>query len=234
MSREQRLARRAVAWSLVMLLAATAGHAQQQIDPPSDDYDELFDRYVSAARATNMPAHAVRPGWMAGLSGDFRARHVNDLVTIQVVESMVAVGSADSNLTKKSTGVGSLTKFFGLDSKLPSWIDPTGLVDTASDTSFKGGGVTNRKGVLSAVVTARVAEVLPSGDLVLEGVREIDINGDRQIVVLTGIVRPSDIGPTNVVLSPAVGQLRIRYFGRGLIKDNLKPGWLVRILNKIF
>jgi flagellar basal body L-ring protein FlgH len=37
-----------------------------------------------------------------------------------------------------------------------------------------------------------------------------------------------------VVLSPAIGQLRIRYFGRGLIKDNLKPGWLIRVLNKIF
>ena len=83
-------------------------------------------------------------------------------------------------------------------------------------------------------MTARVAEVLPNGDLVLEGVREIDINGDRQLVVLTGVARPDDIAPTNMVLSTQVGQLRIRYFGRGLIKDNLKPGWLIRVLNKIF
>jgi flagellar L-ring protein precursor FlgH len=83
-------------------------------------------------------------------------------------------------------------------------------------------------------MTARVVEVLPNGDLVLEGAREIDINGDRQIVVLTGVVRPTDINKNNVVLSTQVGQLSIRYFGRGLIKDNLKPGWLVRVLNKIF
>ena len=76
--------------------------------------------------------------------------------------------------------------------------------------------------------------MLPNGDLVVEGVREIDINGDRQIVVLTGVVRTADIAPGNVVLSTAIGQLRIRYFGRGLIKDNLKPGWLIRVLNKIF
>lgn len=233
MSRDRTFRRIATIWLMAAVVGA-ATVAAQEIATPSDDYDELFARYVQAARANETPPHAVRPDWMAGLAGDFRARHVNDLVTIQVVESIVAVGSADSNLTKSSTGVGSLTKFFGLETKLPSWIDPTALVDTASDSSFKGGGVTNRKGVLSAVVTARVAEVLPSGDLVLEGVREIDINGDRQIVVLTGIVRPHDIGPTNVVLSPAVGQLRIRYFGRGLIRDNLKPGWLVRILNKIF
>ena len=84
------------------------------------------------------------------------------------------------------------------------------------------------------MITARVVEVLPNGDLVLEGIREVDINGDRQIIVLTGIVRAADIGPGNVVPSTAVGQMRIRYFGRGLIKDNLKPGWLVRMLNKVF
>ena len=79
-----------------------------------------------------------------------------------------------------------------------------------------------------------MVEVLPNGDLVLEGAREVDINGDRQIIVLTGVVRTADIDRRNVVLSPSVGQLRIRYFGRGLIRDNLKPGWLLRVINKIF
>ena len=64
--------------------------------------------------------------------------------------------------------------------------------------------------------------------------REIEINGDRQIVILTGVARVADIAPGNVVLSTALGQLQIRYFGRGLIKDSLSPGWLIRTLNKIF
>ena len=108
------------------------------------------------------------------------------------------------------------------------------LAALSASTAFKGGGNTSRSGSLSADLTARVADVLPNGDLVIEGVREIEINGDRQIVVLTGVVRQADIGPGNVVASPAIGQMRIRYFGRGLIKDNLQPGWLVRALNKIF
>ena len=83
-------------------------------------------------------------------------------------------------------------------------------------------------------MSARVVEVLPNGDLALEGVREVDINGDIQILVLTGVVRTADIGPGNVVPSTAIGQMRVRYFGRGLMKDNLKPGWIVRVLNKIF
>ena len=123
---------------------------------------------------------------------------------------------------------------FGAEKKFPSAIDPTNLVGLKTDTTFKGSGTTNRSGDLTANVTARVAEVLPNGDLVVEGVRAIEINGDRQLVVLSGVVRVADIAPSNMVLSTSIGQLRIRYFGNGLMKDNLKPGWLVRVLNKIF
>jgi len=127
-----------------------------------------------------------------------------------------------------------VSSLFGVESKFPGFLDPSSLASLGASTTFKGSGSTARSGSLSAVLTARVAEVLPNGDLAVEGVRELDINGDRQIIVLTGIVRTADIGPGNVVPSTAIGQMRIRYFGRGLIKDNLNPGWLVRVLNKIF
>ena len=198
----------------------------------NDSYDELFERYLQAARA----AKSTEPNisWMTSLSTDVRARSVNDLVTIRVVESIAAAGTADSQLDKSSNGSASVSKLFGLETKAPGWLDPTSLVGASADTKFKGGGATSRSGELTAIVTSRVVEVLPNGDLVLEGAREIDINGDRQIVVLTGVLRPADVMPGNVALSTSVGQLRIRYFGKGLIKDNLRPGWLIRFVNKIF
>jgi flagellar L-ring protein precursor FlgH len=171
---------------------------------------------------------------MSGLYPDLRARRVNDLVTVRVVESISAIGAADSSLDKNSSGTASLTNLFGLESKYPGWLDPTSLANLASNTNFSGGGSTTRTGELTATISARVVEVLPNGDLALEGVREVDINGDIQILVLTGVVRTADIGPGNVIPSTAIGQMRVRYFGRGLIRDNLKPGWVVRILNKIF
>ena len=201
--------------------------------PPSDNYDAMLAAYLKEARA-QLTAPAPASLWMAGLLGDLRARTVNDLVTVQVVETITAQGSADSSLDKNSKGSASVTNLFGLESKYPGWLDPTSLAALGANTSFKGGGNTSRSGSLSAVMTTRVADVLPNGNLVLEGVREIEINGDRQIVVLTGVVRPADIGPGNVVTSTAIGQMRIRYFGRGLIKDNLQPGLLIRMLNKIF
>ena len=219
-----------------LLAAVASAHAfaqAQQPTPKTDSYEVLYPRYLKAARAISAD-NSSSFRWMAGLSSDFRARDVNDLVTIRVVESVVASGSADTSLDKANTANASMTNFFGLENKLPDWIDPTNLLNTSNATDFKGGGVTSRSGSLTAIVTARVVEVLPNGDLVLEGAREVDINGDRQVIVLTGVVRTADIMPDNSVLSPRVGQMRIRYFGQGLIKDNLKPGWLVRILNKIF
>lgn len=222
--------------ALTMSTAAGQGNKAGQPGPStSDSYEVLFARYLETARALQTPASATPSfAWMTGLGLDPRARKVNDLLTIRVVESVVATGSADSSLTKSSKGSASATKIAGLETKLPSIVDPAALFGAASETAFKGGGSTTRTGTLNATITARVVEVLPNGDLVLEGAREVDINGDRQIIVLTGVVRTADIDRSNVVLSPSIGQLRIRYFGRGLIRDNLKPGWLIRIINKIF
>ncbi len=113
-------------------------------------------------------------------------------------------------------------------------VDPTNLASVSADSAFKGSGTTTRTSMLTATMTTRVSEVLPNGDLVLEGVRELDLNGERQVVVLSGIVRAQDVRRNNQVLSTQVAQLRIQYYGRGLMKDNLKPGWLVRVMNKIF
>lgn len=200
-----------------------------------EDYDELFRRFMESVRHTPATTDsALGVSWMTDLALDLKARRVNDIVTVRVVENVSGAGAADSALAKSGAGLAALPGFFGLEGYVPSAIDPTRLVDSMSDTDFEGGGATNRTGALSAILTARVAAVLPTGDLLLEGVREVEINGDRQMLLLTGIVRPEDIGPNNVVLSPVIGQLRIRYFGEGLLKDTLKPGWITRMLNKIF
>jgi flagellar L-ring protein precursor FlgH len=219
-------------WPATLMALALAANAHVAAQQQTADYDRTFEQYLAAARTP--PSTPAASPWMTSLFADHRARNVNDLVTVQVIERVVASGSADSVLDKDSSASASVGGVFGLDPKFADWFDPTALARWSASTEFQGGGATSRSGTLTAVMTARVTEVMPNGDLVLEGVREIDINGDRQIIVLTGVVRTADIGPGNVVPSTAVGQMRIRYFGRGLIKDNLSPGWLVRLFNKIF
>ena len=225
----------ALSLALVQMSVSAAMAQEPQIASDTNSYDELFAKYLADARASAAPSAAGDDwGWMNGLALDTRARRVNDVLTIRVIESIAGAGSADSATSKDGSAGLSVSSLFGLESKLPSFIDPTSLVARAGNTDFQGRGTTTRAGELTALMSARVVDVLPNGDLVVEGIREIDINGDRQILALTGVVRVADISPDNVVLSPSIGQLRIRYFGEGLIRDNLKPGWIIRILNKIF
>ena len=222
----------------VAALAALPGsvHAaeKKKAQKPADNYDELFTHYLELARRQPATVAPDPSSWMNSLMSDARARHVNDLLTVRIVESITASGTADSSLNKSGSGAAGVPSLFGVEKILPGAIDPTKLTSFKHETTFKGGGSTTRAGELTAVITARVAEVLPNGDLVVEGIREIEINGDRQVIVLTGVARAVDIGADNSLPSTSLGQFRVRYFGRGLMKDSLSPGWLIRALNKIF
>jgi flagellar L-ring protein precursor FlgH len=219
----------AVLFAQAAVTAAKKGEAAPVQTP--DSQDKALARYLEAARA--LPP-ADPNAWMQGLSLDLRARRVNDIVTVRVEENIAASGSSDAAIGKTtSTGAG-ISTLLGLQNKIPAGVGLGDLASTSSATDFKGSGSTNRASVLTATLSARVAQVLPNGDLLVEGVREIEINGDRQVVVLTGVARVVDIGAGNVVSSSNLGQLSIRYFGRGLTKNSMSPGWLVRILNKVF
>ena len=229
-------------WMLTMSAAVwcvQAGVAIAQKGPnPKDAYDAAVARHLETARALarGSVAQADEPSldWITGLTSDRRASRVNDLLTVRVIENIEASGTADAKLDKNSSASAGVPTLFGLETKLPSAINPGNLASASAESEFKGSGTTTRTSMLTATMTARVAEVLPNGDLLLESVRELDLNGERQIVVLTGIVRPQDVRRNNQVLSTQIAQLRIQYYGRGLMKDNLKPGWLVRVMNKIF
>jgi flagellar L-ring protein precursor FlgH len=223
-----------VACALPVAAQKSAKSAKPANPVASDNYDELFAKYLDAARRQPMTVAPDPASWMNSLMSDMRARHVNDLLTVRVVESISASGTADSSLDKASSAAIAVPNLFGVEKKVPSAIEMANLAAAKTATGFKGAGTTNRASDLTAMITARVAEVLPNGDLVIEGVREIEINGDHQVVVLSGVVRAADIQPDNSVRSSSLGQLRVRYFGRGLMKDSLSPGWLIRALNKVF
>ena len=215
-------------------VGAEHGDRPREVTEAEQHVAELIRQHLQATTPVSAVRRGPAIGWASGLWTDHRAREINELITVRVVENVVGTGSADSSLNKSGSLAAALPNFFGLESYLPAALDPMNLVRGSSGSDFTGGGTTTRAGTLQAVVTARVADVLPNGTLVLQGIREVEVNGDRQVMVLTGLVRPQDVGPNNVVLSPSIGQFRIRYFGTGLIKDTLKPGWLTRILNKIF
>ena len=107
------------------------------------------------------------------------------------------------------------------------------MLSGTSNSSFSGEGSTTRATTLTTTITARVVEVFPNGNLLVEGAREIRLNNETQTVYITGVVRPEDISRSNKVPSAAVAQMEVRLQGRGSVSQPIKPGWLYRILTTV-
>ncbi|MFW6255147.1 MAG: flagellar basal body L-ring protein FlgH, partial [Chitinivibrionales bacterium] len=90
------------------------------------------------------------------------------------------------------------------------------------------------EGNLAARVSARVTQVLDNGNLMIEGSKVVEINNEKEIIKVSGVVRPEDIGSNNIVYSYNVADAQINYSGKGTVHEGSRPGLLSRFLNWIF
>jgi len=161
---------------------------------------------------------------------DLKARNVGDIVTINIVESAKASKNASTKTSRNSEFGASWS---GVLSKLSgNWF---GDEHKASfDNEFEGKGETTRSSQLNAYITAQVIQVLPNGNLVIQGSREVRVNNENQYINIQGIVRPEDISANNIVLSTFIAEAKIELTGQGVIADKQRAGWFTRILDWIW
>lgn len=176
----------------------------------------------------------------ATLVADFRARHVGDVVTIILQENMKGAKDVKTSTSKQSDFNLGLSGIFGFDFKKrmePRYpketIDPSKALGGTVKDSFDGSGKTSRDASLTGTVSARVVNVLPGGNLLIRGTRALKINNETQYLTITGVVRPTDIGPSNTVSSTKIAEARIEYTGAGVLAEKQRPGWLSRVLGII-
>jgi flagellar L-ring protein precursor FlgH len=168
------------------------------------------------------------------------ARRVGDLLTIRLTEK--TTGQKNSTLTtqKKNDVSASVPTLFGMTpNALFDITDPavTGQIfDAEAKTSkkFNGQGIGLQNNSLSGSITVTVAEVLPNGNLRVQGEKRLTINQGAEYVRLSGIVRPADIDATNTVASTQVADATIIYTGTGTVADASEMGWLARFFNSVF
>jgi flagellar L-ring protein precursor FlgH len=154
------------------------------------------------------------------LASDYKARNVNDLIVIQVVEQTQAAanGSAKSQRTfAASSGISGLMGVPGPTSGLQTIFSPS------SNRTLNGQAQTSSDSSLTTSLAGRVVEVLPNGALVIEAEREVDINNQHQTLIVRGVVRPGDVAANNSVLSTAVSNLEVELKGRGVVSDGVAP-----------
>ncbi|HMN51668.1 MAG TPA: flagellar basal body L-ring protein FlgH [Xanthobacteraceae bacterium] len=165
---------------------------------------------------------------------DQRAHQVGDILTIKVkIQDKAEIDNETkrSRNTKEDSGIDNL---FGL-MKIPftKQAIPNRLLTADSTTQTDGKGSVNRQEALLTNVAAVVTQVLPNGNLVIEGKQEVRVNFEMRELIVAGIVRPEDIEADNTLDSQKIAQARISYGGRGQITDVQQPRWGHQIFDAI-
>jgi len=210
-------------------------------DIPKDSYKQEVEAYNKMlGEQKNNPSLWNTRSNASALFPDYKARTVGDIITIEIAEQASASNSSSTSTSKSSTYDSGLTNVFGLPQNfginnflgMGNPLDPTVQADT--NNSFNGNGQIQKSDSVTATIAARVVNVLPSGNLVIEGHREIIVDGEKQIISIKGLVRPDDIDVNNTVSSTAIADAQITYSGNGIITSATRKGWLSNVIDWVW
>lgn len=235
--------------SKIKLCPAVAGSAtntQIEIQKNTKEQWSMIKGYRTAGRVKNMGKRTTpQIGYWLGiclllnavtfgatvhsLYTDHRAMKVDDILTVFIVEEAKAGSKTGTNTSKENEmGVNGLNGSGALDF-LPSFGASGGFKN-----AYKGNAGTSREGSLAARVSARVIKVLDNGNLMIEGSKIVEINEEREIIKISGIVRPQDIEADNIIYSHNVADAEITYSGKGTVHKGHRPGLVTKFLNWLF
>lgn len=219
-----------IAAGLLLLLPAHGANKKEkgpQLSP--------LDQYLQ--EALKQPSLPVQPSpgslWspasrLTEAGADVRAFQVDDLVTIIVNEQASAVATGQTKTSRASAANSSISALAG--PKSPGGAAQN-LLNLNSTQSLDGEGTTSRGATLTTTLSARVTHVLPNGYLVVEGAKTVQVNSERQVVNVRGVIRPSDLTTGNIISSNQIAQMEIKINGKGVVNDAVRrPNILYRIL----
>ena len=161
----------------------------------------------------------VAGGALTNLATDYKASHINDLITIQVVQQTTA------NATGNVNGERDLNTNSGI-SGLAGHISTSGvsnILTAQSSTKLKGTGSTDSSSSMQTNLTGQVIAVLANGNMVVEAERHVTINNQKETLIVRGVLRPGDISATNVAPSTSLSNLELELRGKGVISDFTRP-----------
>lgn len=186
---------------------------------------------VTTSANTTAPSSASLYRSGAGaLFHDQRAAQVGDILTVKInIADKAEVGNSTSRSRNGSENVG-IASLLGLQNILPD----DGAVDAKSSSKSGGQGTTSRSETINMTMAAIVTDVLPNGNLVIKGRQEMRVNFELRELIVTGIVRPQDIGRDNSIAHSQIAEARISYGGRGQLTDVQQARWGQQIYEALF
>ncbi|MDR1947389.1 MAG: flagellar basal body L-ring protein FlgH [Desulfovibrio sp.] len=199
--------------------------------------------YTEPEQRADNPGSIYSSAESPDLYADNRARRVGDIVMIKVVENSKSKSKADTTADKQTEQDLLVTAFFGREKTgivpgrggyLSGSVGTAPLLSTRTTSNLSATGETKRENYVTATIGARVLQVLPGGVLQVQGAREVRVNDETQYMVVSGLVRAQDVGPDNSVDSTQLADSKVEYYGKGILADKQRQGWLSRLLDNVW
>lgn len=186
-------------------------------------------------------AQAINSLWEPSNRGFFkdnRASNIGDILTVIVnIDGQRASLSNSTERDRETNSSGGLSSFFGLENIVKTILpqsDPAKLVGVASSTDLSATGTINRQETINIRFAALVVQILPNGNMVINGRQEVRVNTELRQLHITGVIRPTDIISDNTITADKIAEARISYGGRGTISDIQGPQYGQEFLDIVF
>lgn len=225
-----------------------------ELTPIKDVKAPLAQRSISLPMPSNEPRrHEANSLWRTGARAFFedqRANTVGDILTVNIaISDNAQIGNTTTRARTTAEDAG-LTNFLGFEQRLRDLlhggaptdgsadgrptVTPGALIDADSTTSYNGTGTVNRSEAINMTVAAIVTDVLPNGNMVIQGRQEVRVNFEKRELLLAGIVRPEDISSSNTIAHTQIAEARISYGGKGQITDVQQPRYGTQLYDIVF
>lgn len=187
------------------------------------------------------PNSLWRPGARAFFK-DQRATQIGDILTVTINIADTASLSNTTTRTRNNSESADAPNLLGYERKiwerLPgnnnATLDPSALISLGSQSNSTGTGQITRTDTIALRVAAVVTQVLPNGNLVVNGSQEVRVNFETRVLQLAGVIRPQDIQSDNAIAYDRIAEARIAYGGRGQITDMQQPRWGQQVYDILF
>jgi len=160
------------------------------------------------------------------LYSDVKARRIGDVLSVIISENNSATNTSRTTTTKqnKASAKGDATTG-ALGGLFPG---VGGSLDIKNQYSGQGGTLRNNQ--FTSRMSVKVVELMPNGNMVIEGTKTVEINSEIEVITLSGTVKPADVSSSNTIYSHQIANAKLTYKGKGSSQTGHRPGLLVRLL----
>lgn len=196
--------------------------------PPTNVHQPMSARPAQRPDALAASLAATGSIYQAGTSRtlfeDRRARYVGDTITVTITENTSAATKSNTAVSK----TGSISAAAGPFVGFPAKTFQSGELKANSSNVANGKGDAAANNVFTGTITVTVIEVLPNGNLLVSGEKQVAIGHGQEYIRLSGVVNPYFVNAANTVASSQVADARIEYKESGTISEAQVMGWLAR------